>query len=208
MKILNLFSGLGGNRKPWKNCHVVAIENNQQIARYYLKRFPGDTVIIADAYEYLLEHYDEFDFIWVSPPCKTHSRLNIIIDAKRDKGFRVKLPDLRIYSTIFFLRRFFKGLWVVENVRPYYDPLIKPTFKLGRHVFWSNFHVPPKEFKHREYFNRGCDIAEAKEFDLSILKGFKGSRRDRALRNLVHPGISAHIMKHALGKKTRQELLI
>jgi len=70
IKILNLYAGIGGNRKLWpdQEIEVTAIENNKSIAKIYKDFFPNDTVIVGDAHQYLLEHYKEFDFIWSSPP--------------------------------------------------------------------------------------------------------------------------------------------
>lgn len=47
---------------------------------------------------------------------------------------------MKLYEEIIFLKHNFKGKWVVENVEPYYEPLIKPYYS-GRHCFWSNFYV-------------------------------------------------------------------
>jgi len=83
MKILNLYAGIGGNRTLWREEHeVTAVENNKERAEVYQKRFPNDTVVVGDAHKYLLEHHSEFDFIWSSPPCPTHSRLNYPAFAK------------------------------------------------------------------------------------------------------------------------------
>lgn len=77
MKILNLYAGLGGNRKLWEDVEVTAIEYNQEIATLYKTYFPNDTVIVTDAHKYLLDHLmDGWDFIWASPPCPSHSRIN------------------------------------------------------------------------------------------------------------------------------------
>ena len=78
MKVLNLYAGIGGNRKLWEDVEVTAVENNAQIAKIYQDFFPDDKMVIADAHQYLLEHYKEFDFIWSSPPCPTHSRFNFL----------------------------------------------------------------------------------------------------------------------------------
>ena len=32
MKVLNLYAGIGGNRKLWTNCEVTAVELDQKIA--------------------------------------------------------------------------------------------------------------------------------------------------------------------------------
>ena len=64
-KALNGYAGIGGNRRLWKNVEVTAIENVQAIANVYQAKFPNDKVIVADAHKYLLEHYQEFDFIGI-----------------------------------------------------------------------------------------------------------------------------------------------
>jgi DNA (cytosine-5)-methyltransferase 1 len=139
MKILNLYAGIGGNRKLWGDEHeVTAVELNPEIAAIYQEFFPKDKVIIRDAHQYLLEHYKEFDFIWSSPPCQSHSR-------QRKMGVEVgqnkpKFPDLKLYEEILFLQGFCKAKWIVENVIGYYEPLVKAK-KIQRHLIWSNFFV-------------------------------------------------------------------
>ena len=59
MKILNLYACLGGNRYKWDSSHdVVAVELDEELARLYQQRFPGDKVIVDDAHQYLLDHYN------------------------------------------------------------------------------------------------------------------------------------------------------
>jgi len=137
MKILNLYCGIGGNRKLWGNLDITAIEIESKIADKYKKLYPNDKVIVADAHEYLLDHYKEFDFIWSSPPCPTHSRTNYFTQHIRK---RPVYPDMKLYEEIIFLDKFFKGKYCVENVISYYNPLIKPQ-KIGRHYFWTNFNI-------------------------------------------------------------------
>ena len=46
MKILNLYSGLGGNRKLWSSEHeVTAVEINKDVASAYKFLYPNDNVI-------------------------------------------------------------------------------------------------------------------------------------------------------------------
>ena len=76
MKILNLYAGIGGNRKLWGNKHkITAVEYDEKIAKIYKDLYPNDEVITGDAHKYLEEHFQEFDFIWSSPPCPSHSRV-------------------------------------------------------------------------------------------------------------------------------------
>jgi len=198
MKILNLFAGIGGNRTLWGDKHnIIAIENNQQIAMIYHKRFPNDKVIIGDAYKYNLENYTEFDFIWASPPCFTHSKLQHCQKIKQ-------YPDLRLYELILFLKHFFWGKWVVENVDGYYK-LLKPI-KIGRHLFWSNFSIPQKKFKYhgKKGGYPNLNIKELRkikmvEDDLLLNKGYETRK---VLRNMVDPYIGRYIFK-CLNKKQK-----
>ena len=141
MKILNLYACLGGNRYKWNevksDIEVTAVELDPECARLYQERFPNDKVIVADAHQYLLDYYKEYDFIWSSPPCPTHSRLQIPLKTK----VKMKYPDMKLYQEIIFLDNFFKGKYCVENVIPFYDVLI-PAKKRGRHLYWTNFNLP------------------------------------------------------------------
>ncbi len=192
-KVLNLYAGIGGNRKLWKNCKVTAVENDPAIASAYKKFFPDDEVIVGDAHEYLQEHFAEYDFIWSSPPCQTHGsfRQNIGV---RFRGVKPVYPDMKLYQEIIFLRHNFKGKWVVENVNPYYQPLIKPDFLLQRHYFWSNFLVHEKDFPTEKL--RKIQIPELQKlhgFDLSDCK-LKNKRQ--VLRNCVGAEIGNYIYSH------------
>ena len=137
MKVLNLYACLGGNRYKWTDCEVTAVELDEEAARLYQERFPNDTVIVADAHQYLLDHYKEFDFIWSSPPCPSHSRLVI---SNKNK-IKMQYPEMSLYQEVIFLDNFFEGKYCVENVIPFYEPLI-PAQKRGRHLYWTNFKLP------------------------------------------------------------------
>lgn len=196
IKILNLYAGIGGNRKLWGDDHeITAVENDSEIARIYKDFFPKDKVIVADAHQYLLEHFKEFDFIWSSPPCQSHSsfRKNICV---KFRGTKPAYPDMRLYQEILFLRHHFKGKWIVENVRPYYEPIVSPTKELQRHLFWANFEIEEAVFKKDK-------IRTAQIPDLEKLHGFNLSpyvlkNRRQILRNCVLPELGSHILKEAL----------
>jgi len=49
MKALNLYSGIGGNRKLWEGLQVTAVELDANIAKIYKDFYPEDEVIVADA---------------------------------------------------------------------------------------------------------------------------------------------------------------
>jgi DNA (cytosine-5)-methyltransferase 1 len=154
--------------------------------------------VIADAHQYLLEHFNEFDFIWASPPCQTHSRARMWA-WKNDDRVEKKYPDMKLYQEIIFLKNYFEGLWIVENVKPYYEPLIRPRIELGRHLFWSNFNITRTDIKEAD-INRGNrkEYSELHGFDLTDFK--TESRKDQIYRNCVHPETGLHILNCALGK--------
>lgn len=134
MKILNLYSGVGGNRKLWGDEHeITSVELRADVAAIYKQNFPNDELIIGDAHEFLLEHYEEYDFIWSSPPCQSHSLMAI-----SGKNKTPQYPDMKLYQEVIFLDQHYEGKWVVENVKSYYKPLI-PYKTIGRHCFWTNF---------------------------------------------------------------------
>lgn len=191
MNILNLYAGIGGNRKLWGNNHnITAVEINPDIAEIYKNLYPQDTVIIGDAHEYLQEHFNEFDFIWSSPPCQTHSsfRQNICV---RYRGTKAVYPDMKLYQEIIFLKANAKCKWVVENVKPYYPPLIVPDKELQRHLFWSNFDIGEKDFEKDNIRKAQIpDLEKTYGFDLSK---YKLSNKRQVLRNCVKPELGKYI---------------
>ena len=201
MKILNLYACLGGNRHKWDevaDIEVTAVELDPELARLYQERFPNDKVIIEDAHQYLLDHYKEFDFIWSSPPCPTHSKINI---SQKNK-WKMKYPDMRLYQEVIFLDNWFTGKYVVENVIPYYEPLI-PAKKRGRHLYWTNFNLPV--IKERDAIIRRWQIPELEkhhEIDLSSYKGLQNKRKIG--RNLVDYEAGKTILETALGIINRE----
>jgi DNA (cytosine-5)-methyltransferase 1 len=184
-KVLNLYACLGGNRYKWTDCEVTAVELDPELARLYQERFPNDTVIIADAHQYLLDHYKEFVFIWSSPPCPSHSRIRI--SQKNTSNFVAVYPDLKLYEEVIFLDNYFNGKYVVENVIPYYEPLI-PAQKRGRHLYWTNFKLPG-DIGERETYPNMIEIGNIKQlsdFHSYDFTKYKGEQRlNKIARNLV-----------------------
>ena len=201
MKILNLYACLGGNRYKWnevkEDIEVTAVERDEELANLYQERFPNDTVIVADAHQYLLDYYKEFDFIWSSPPCPTHSRL---VTSNKNK-IKMKYPDMKLYQEIIFLDNFFKGKYVVENVIPFYTPLI-PSKKRGRHLYWTNFNLP-NDINERPAIGIGQGVNEVKrlcEFHDYDFYKYKGKQpTNKIARNLVDYEAGKTIFETALG---------
>lgn len=202
IKVLNLYACLGGNRLLWEDCEVTAVELDPELARMYQERFPNDKVIIADAHQYLLDNYKEFEFIWSSPPCPTHGKIRLA--QKNHKEFIPMYPDMKLYEEVIFLDNVFTGKYVVENVVPYYEPLI-PAYKRGRHLYWTNFRLPNDLNERKE--NKGLMNSSTKDevkkwcsFHKIDLSGYKGTqRKDKIARNLVDYEAGKTIFDTAMG---------
>jgi len=98
---LNLYAGIGGNRKLWGGAYeVVAVEHDHNIAKIYKDFFPDDEVIVADAHKYLEEHFEEYDFIWSSPPCPSHSHIRKELAVEQRKQNKAIFPDMQLYEEI------------------------------------------------------------------------------------------------------------
>ena len=193
MKVLNLYAGIGGNRALWDDVEVTAVEINPAIAEVYADLYPQDAVIVGDAHKYLLENYQNFDFIWTSPPCPTRGQYRYNVGV-RAKGYKAVYPDMKLYEEIIFLQYHAKGLYAVENVVSYYEPLIKPQ-KVGRHYVWSNFEIEPFESKASNIRNKN-KISDFQEYDLSK---YDLPNKRQILRNCVNSDLGAHILRCAIG---------
>jgi len=210
VKILNLYAGIGGNRKKWdgKKHDIVAIERDQDYAQIYRENYPRDKVIETDAHEYLKENHEEFDFIWASPPCPTHSRMRRVGVEVHD--FEPVYPDLSLFEEVLFLKNFYEGDWVVENVIPYYkkqinwERIIEPQ-KSGRHLFWSNFSIPKRAYNGEQTIGGSYTLEELEDqrgMDLSSYD-ISQDKKIKALKNMVDPKIGEAILKARNSKQTK-----
>jgi DNA (cytosine-5)-methyltransferase 1 len=207
MKILNLYACLGGNRYKWDEVakeagieiEVTAIELDPEAARLYQERFTNDIVVVADAHQYLLDHYKEFDFIWSSPPCPTHSRMRISNTGEGERKSKATYPNMMLYEEIILLEHFFNGKYCVENVIPYYEPLIQAQ-KRGRHLYWTNFNLP-NDLGERNASNfihsKVSELSKFHDYDFTKYKGEQ--RLDKMARNLVDYEAGRTIFETALG---------
>ncbi len=205
MKILNLYACLGGNRYKWGEEHdITAVEWDEELAILYQERFPNDTVIVADAHQYLLDHYKEYDFIWSSPPCPTHSRFNVSMKTKR----KMKYPDMALYQEIIFLQYYYDGKYVVENVIPFYDLLIQ-GHKRNRHIYWTNFNMPSilSERKNPD-LGRTKNVVDAlsKFHDYDFRKYKAKQSIQKVARNLVDYEAGKTILDTVMGIRTKQNI--
>ena len=212
MKILNLYACLGGNRYKWNevkdDIEVTAIELDKELARLYQERFPNDRVIVGDAHQYLLDHYKEYDFIWSSPPCPTHSRA-------RYWGFGINgkkpiFPDMKLYQEIIFLQHHCKTKYCVENVIPYYEPMFNPK-KRGRHLYWTNFRLPnllsDRGGKLKEKDTNSESLNHYNRFHDYDFKKYKGKQLTlKIARNLVDYEAGKTILQTMLGIVKKEDI--
>ena len=213
LRILNLFGGIGGNRKFWNKTNlnlnlnlnleleITTVESDRKIAETYKKLYPTDKIIVTDAYVFLQDNFDKYDFIWASPPCQSHSTM-----VKFTRHKKRKYPDLRLYEVILFLQNFFKGKFVVENVKPFYTPLIQPSYRVGRHLFWANFifNTNVKDVQRPRNFINKTNMEGMHQLQdwLGIYYKhnlyYNGNHCPaQVLRNCVHPFIGKHILQSA-----------
>lgn len=215
-KILNLYACLGGNRYKWDEVakeaeieiKVTAVELDSEAARLYEERFPNDEVIVTDAHQYLLDHYKEFDFIWTSPPCPSHSRVKF---SQKNRGnTKPYYPDMKLYEEILLLDNFFDGKYCVENVIPFYEPLI-PAKKRGRHLYWTNFRLPNvlserdniSGLINKDDYEAIKKLCDFHDYDFFKYKGEQ--RRSKMARNLVDYEAGRTILETALGLDKKEK---
>lgn len=199
LTVLNLYAGIGGNRNLWEDVEVTAVELNPDIAAVYKEFFPNDTVIVGDAHQYLLDHFKEFDFIWASPPCHTHSQIRFNIGFKAERIYSqvaAVYPEMSLYQEIVLLDNYFKGKWVVENTIPFYEPLI-PAKKSGGHLWWANFTISAIEHGNRNHRDGTVETLQKRKL-IDLSKYAIGNKR-QILRNCVEPEVGLHILDCARG---------
>jgi DNA (cytosine-5)-methyltransferase 1 len=204
IKVLNLYACLGGNRFKWDevaDIEVTAVEWDEELSRLYQERFPKDKVVVADAHQYLLDHYKEYDFIWSSPPCPSHSRARYWNSSNYETTTEAIYPDMKLYEEILFLQHYYRnGKFVVENVIPYYEPLITAK-KRGRHLYWTNFNLPT-DLKDRRFAISSAkqELKGLCEFHNYDFRKYKGEQSVlKMARNLVDYEAGKTILETALG---------
>lgn len=206
VKILNLFAGIGGNRKAWSNHEIISVEINQDLARVYHQFYPEDLIIVDDVYKFLKRNeLNKFDFIWASPPCTTHTCMT---------GANKRLvPDVTgIYGLKLYFDSVYQNAYVIENTQPWYQPLIQPSVKLDRHYFWSNFFIPCGNFAPRRE-KKYTSLTNPELLKFHNIPNFrlydKTLRKEVILRNCCHYSIGEHILESYLKKPDlRNSLLV
>jgi len=120
----------------------------------------------------------------------------------------MKYPDMKLYQEVIFLDNFFKGKYVVENVIPFYTPLI-PSNKRGRHLYWTNFNLP-NNINERPAIGISQGVNEVKrlcEFHDYDFYKYKGKQpTNKIARNLVDYKAGKTIFETALGIIKKQDI--
>lgn len=89
---------------------------------------------------------------------------------------------MKLYQEIIFLQYNADCKRVVENVNPYYKPLIEAQ-KVQRHMFWSNFDIEDKKFVHDKL--RSAQIKDLQKLHKVDLSNYKIKNKRQVLRNCV-----------------------
>lgn len=216
LKILDLFCGIGGVARGFHDYlqeHqikylYVAIDIDKDVLKAHRALNPLSNVILRDAYSFTIDELETYDFVWASPPCETHSIAGIWTRKRKVS------PDFRLYELINKLNDA-NIPFVVENVKPYYNPPIKPTSKANRHRLWSNLSISPIKIDlppFEKIKNTVKSLCEYHDLPIEIAKIIPSRKRRDALRDMVHHEIAYEIAKQVIpqvldGKKLIQTKL-
>jgi len=115
---------------------------------------------------------------------------------------------MKLYQEIILLQTFFKGKYIIENVKSYYEPLIKPQIS-GRHYFWANFKIPLLKFEKQigRMNGKKADLGSKTQAELRTnnhkslgfdLTKYDNIDKSKVLNNCVAPEIGLAILESAL----------
>ena len=114
---------------------------------------------------------------------------------------------MKLYQEIIFLENYFKGKYVVENVVPFYTPLINAK-KRGRHLYWCNFNLPNDLKERKGGIMEGKDEVtkwcKFHDYDFTKYKGKQ--RRDKISRNLVDYEVGKKILETVLDIRVKEDI--
>jgi DNA (cytosine-5)-methyltransferase 1 len=115
-----------------------------------------------------------------------------------ERKSKATYPNMMLYEEIILLQHFFKGKFCIENVIPYYEPLI-PGQKRGRHLYWTNF-ILPADLGDRKASNfihsKVSQLSRFHDYDFTKYNGEQ--RVDKMARNLVDYEAGRTILETAL----------
>ena len=108
---------------------------------------------------------------------------------------------MKLYEEIIFLEHYFNGKYVVENVIPFYTPLIQGKER-NRHLYWTNFNLPNtvSDRKNPDLGRTKNLIDALSEFHDYDFRKYKGSQpTNKMARNLVDYEAGKTIFETVLG---------
>jgi len=156
MKMLDLFSGLGGASQAFLDAgwEVHRIENNPALGYVPNTKIMDVRKLLENDY-FCSEFYD---LVWASPPCLEFS--NAFAAPKsiaRREGIDFR-PDMRLVNAAKDIIDYLQPKhWVIENVmgaQEFFNPILgKPTQFIESFVLWGKFPriCMPVDFKHLKH---------------------------------------------------------
>jgi len=151
MKILDLYSGLGGASEAFVEAghDVVRIDNNPAMCHVPHTRIADSSF----AYNFIAQ--EKFDLIWASPPCREFSNgFNAPkpTAAREGRDFTPDINDLtKAMNIIGWLE---PKYWIIENVvgaiKDFEPYLGEPKQIIGSFVLWGHFPqlIVPRDWVH------------------------------------------------------------
>ena len=125
---------------------------------------------------------------------------------KNKDNYKKNYADMKLYQEILFLKHYFNGKYVVENVIPYYEPLISAK-KRGRHLYWTNFNLPNKIGRNNVDNFSKTDIESLSNYHDYNFRKYKGKQSiGKVGRNLVDYEAGKTIFETALGIIKKQNV--
>ena len=112
-------------------------------------------------------------------------------------------PDLKLYEEIIFLKHWFKGKYIIENVIPYYNPLIIAQ-KIDRHLFWANFKIIGLRITNKKESHEKAQVVFLEKYLGFDLKNYTGENKRQILRNCINPELGNHLLNCARNIITKQ----
>lgn len=173
MKILDLFSGLGGASEAFvqhDNWEVQRIENNpllSEVPHTTIKSVLALRDELVEMEQLGFAPSEQIDVVWASPPCTEFSLAYSSPQSIALREGRDYQPDLEpLYATLEIIRILKPRFWIIENVRgaaKWFKPIIGEQVKVINHsiFLWGvfpSFANPSIESKFKNEGSSRCPL--------------------------------------------------